>query len=335
MSDYRVNLDVFAGPLDLLMYLIRKDEVDIYDIQIADITAQYISYIEMMKDLDIDLAGDFLVMAATLMQIKSAMLLPKDDLEQLDSDDLSDPRTELIRQLLEYKKFKDASNLLADAVGEQNMRFTRPSTIVDRLKPDAEPEIDLDQVSVWDLLEAFDTIMKATGSYQDISHIKDDTPIDLYQIEILDGLQKNGPMTLERVFESINNRAIMIGMFLALLELVREGLVSAQQDASLKAIYLKPLTDEPAEQVVQKAIITAEDQLEEETTGQTVAHVAQQPAIAITELLPKSKSASAPDTQPQPNIPIAELPPKTLKTAPTDEFEKITQNEDSQKQTTD
>ncbi|MCK4753433.1 MAG: segregation/condensation protein A, partial [Planctomycetes bacterium] len=85
------------------MYLIRKDEVDIYDIQIADITAQYISYIEMMKDLDIDLAGDFLVMAATLMQIKSAMLLPKDDLEQLDSDDLSDPRTELIRQLLEYK----------------------------------------------------------------------------------------------------------------------------------------------------------------------------------------------------------------------------------------
>ncbi len=112
MADYRVDLDVFAGPLDLLLYLVRKEEVDIYDIRIARITDQYIRYIEMLKSLDIDLAGDFLVMAATLMQIKSAMLLPKAEPGQLGDDDLSDPRTELIRQLLEYKKFKDAANLL-------------------------------------------------------------------------------------------------------------------------------------------------------------------------------------------------------------------------------
>ena len=108
MADYRVNLEIFAGPLDLLLYLVRKEEVDIYDIPIAKITDQYLRYVEMLKSLDIDLAGDFLVMAATLMQIKSAMLLPKAEPDQLGVEDLTDPRAELIRQLLEYKRFKDA-----------------------------------------------------------------------------------------------------------------------------------------------------------------------------------------------------------------------------------
>ena len=156
MPDYRVNLDIFAGPLDLLLYLVRKEEVDIYDISIAKITDQYIRYIEMLKSLDIDLAGDFLVMAATLMQIKSAMLLPKADPESIDDEDLSDPRAELIRQLLEYKKYKDASNLLGAAAAEHKQRFARPDGVIDRLTGPTEPEIDLDQLSIWDLLEAFD-----------------------------------------------------------------------------------------------------------------------------------------------------------------------------------
>ena len=123
MADYRVNLEIFAGPLDLLLYLVRKDEVDIYDIPIAKITDQYIHYIELLKSLDIDLAGDFLVMAATLMQIKSAMLLPKAEPDQLQDDDLSDPRRELIRQLLEYKKFKDAAGFLSRKEVEQEDYF--------------------------------------------------------------------------------------------------------------------------------------------------------------------------------------------------------------------
>jgi segregation and condensation protein A len=101
MEEYRVNLEVFAGPLDLLLYLVRKEEVDIYDIPIARLTEQYIRYIEMMQELDIDLAGDFLVMAATLMEIKSAMLLPQTDGEGGEQADIEDPRTELIRQLLQ------------------------------------------------------------------------------------------------------------------------------------------------------------------------------------------------------------------------------------------
>lgn len=156
LTDYRVNLDIFAGPLDLLLYLVRKEEVDIYDIPIARITDQYISYIEMLKSLDIDLAAEFMVMAATLMEIKSAMLLPKAEPEQVASEDFSDPRAELVRQLLEYKKFKDAANLLDAAADRQQERFARPDSLISQLSPDTEVEIDIEQVSVWDLLEAFD-----------------------------------------------------------------------------------------------------------------------------------------------------------------------------------
>jgi segregation and condensation protein A len=312
LSDYRVNLDIFAGPLDLLLYLVRKEEVDIYDIPIAKITDQYISYIEMLKSFDIDLAGDFLVMAATLMQIKSAMLLPKAEPDSaIDGDeDLTDPRAELIRQLLEYKKFKDAANLLDAAADEQKERFPRPGTIVERLKPNAEPEIDIEQVTVWDLLEAFDSVCKSIGIVGDISQIKDDTPIDLYQIEILHHLQTEGPMTFKRIFESVSNRVEMIGLFLALLELVREKLISAKQKASSSDIYLRALTDEPAEQAVQKAIVTAESE-----SIAAKAEQQKQPPVPISELPPKKEPAVASDKQQeQISIPIKELSPENKST---------------------
>ncbi len=295
MADYRVNLDIFAGPLDLLLYLVRKEEVDVYDIPIAKITDQYIRYIEMLKSLDIDLAGDFLVMAATLMQIKSAMLLPKAEPDQLQADDFTDPRAELIRQLLEYKKFKDAANLLSTAADEQKLRFPRPSTIVEQLKgPDAEPAIDIEQVSVWNLLEAFDSIMAATGGARfDISHIKDDTPIDLYQIEILHRLQTEGSMSFERIFESGANRAVMIGLFLALLELIREKLVWVEQPKSSARLYLRSLTDEPAEQVVQKAIFASDAETMPDQPPQTQQQ--KQPPIPIVELPQKSRPAASVD----------------------------------------
>ncbi len=303
MADYRVDLDVFAGPLDLLLYLVRKEEVDIYDIPIAKITDQYIRYIEMLKSLDIDLAGDFLVMAATLMQIKSAMLLPKAEPDRLDEDDLTDPRKELIRQLLEYKKFKDAANLLNAAASEQKERHPRPDTIVQNLRNDTEPEVDIEQVSVWDLLEAFDLVCKSIGKVGDMSRIKDDTPIDLYQIEILHRLQTDGPTTFERIFESRTNRAVMIGLFLALLELIREKLIWAEQSAE-SAIFLRALTEESAEQAVQKATLATEGDREERET---------QPSIPIAELPEKSAAQVEFETdksREQEAITITELPPE-------------------------
>jgi len=300
LADYRVNLDIFAGPLDLLLYLVRKEEVDIYDIPIAKITDQYIHYIEMLKSLNIDLAGDFLVMAATLMEIKSAMLLPRATPEQLADDDLTDPRAELIRQLLEYKKFKDAANLLHAAADEHSQRFARPDTIMERLRPDAEPQLDIEQVSVWDLLEAFDAICRATGVGRDISHIKDDTPIDLYQIEVLHRLQTEGPMTFERIFESKSNRIVMIGLFLALLELIREKLVWAEPTKggpSSSQIYLRALTEKSAGQAVQEAIVAIA-----ETDSDASAQIKQRkPAksgpIPIAELSSKNKPAASLDKQ--------------------------------------
>ena len=305
MSDYRVNLDIFAGPLDLLLYLVRKEEVDIYDIALARVTEQYLKYVDMLRHLDMDLAGDFLVMAATLMQIKSAMLLPKADPELMGDDDLSDPRTELIRQLLEYKKFKDAANLLNESALEQRERFVRPATIVEKLKGDTEPELDLEQVSVWDLLEAFDKIVQSTGNYFDISHIEDDTPIDLYQVEILHRLQSQGPTVFERIFEGRGNRLVIIGLFLAMLELIRERLAWVEQAEDEGSLYLRALTDEPAEQAVQKAILATDEQ----AAAQADAETAEQANEATEPVIDEISTQTEPQPQQAP-IPIAELPPK-------------------------
>ena len=314
MADYRVNLDIFAGPLDLLLYLVRKEEVDIYDIPLAKITDQYLHYVEVLKQFDVDLAGDFLVMAATLMEIKSAMLLPKAEPEEMTAEEAADPRAELIRQLLEYKKFKDAANLLEAAAEQQKERFGRPTSLVDRLEPDAEPELDMDQVSVWDLLEAFDTVCKAIGTTSYTGHIKDDTPIDLYQIEILHRLQTEGPLTFERIFESRPNRLVMVGRFLAMLELIRDKLIWAEQgEGSPHQIYLRALTDEPAEQAVQRAILTVD---EGPDTGPSRMEAPQHPPIPIEEI-PASSQRQAPQPRQEPSPEHeAENPEPTSEVAP-------------------
>ena len=304
MADYRVNLEIFAGPMDLLLYLVRKEEVDIYDIPLAKITDQYIRYIDILKQLDIDVAGDFLVMAATLMQIKSAMLLPKTQGEEIGAEDLSDPRAELIRQLLEYKRFKDAANMLAASAEEQGDRFARPDTVIEQFKPDAEPAIDLDQVSVWNLLEAFDAIMEATGAKYDIRHIIDDTPIDLYQIEILHRLQKEGQMNFERIFEPRSSRLVLVGLFLAILELIRSQLIWAEQNQETGKISLRATTDVPAEEAVRTAIMRIE-------AAEAIRE--QQPMPAPAEELPAESDFAIDETteteqESQLPIPIVEIP---------------------------
>jgi segregation and condensation protein A len=215
------------------------------------------------------------------------MLLPREEPEQTGEDSAGDPRAELIRQLLEYKKFKDAANLL-DAAGERHQeRFGRPASLIERLVPDAEPEIDMDQVSIWDLLEAFDTICKATGTSSYTGHIHDDTPIDLYQIEVLHRLQTEGPLTFVRIFEGRPNRLVMVGIFLAVLELIRDKLLWAEQADSSSQIFLRALTDEPAEQAVQRAIM-AVGQVENEQPQEPEA--AYTPPIPIVELPAKSET---------------------------------------------
>ena len=246
MAEYRVNLDVYNGPIDLLLYLIRREEVDIYDIPIARITEQYVQYVRMLQVLDPNVMGDFLVMAATLMEIKTRMLLPAAPAEEGGPDGLEiDPRAELVRQLLEYKNFKDAAGDLQDSAQLQAMKFPRrPGAGPDDGK---EVDLDLEDAQVWHLLDAFDSLMSAIGqkiTEQEV--IYDDTPVELHVADIVDLLGREGGMSFSRLFEGRSGRSELVGLFLALLELVRRKLVLASQDRNFGDIHVH-LNPEPPE----------------------------------------------------------------------------------------
>jgi segregation and condensation protein A len=248
--EYRVELEVYNGPLDLLLYLIKRDELDIYDIPIARILDTYMQYVQMIRQMredqgvDINVAGDFLVMAATLMEIKSAMLLPKPPVSQGDSTaaaELADPRYELVRQLLEYKKLKDSAALLAQRQRTQEDRFPR----VPAAQPgaaDEPPPVDLEEVQVWDLLAAFSRLMREVGirgpSIHEVTY--DDTPIDLHAADIEDRLKREGRLTLRALILGRKSRSEMIGIFLALLELVRQKKIAVSQGDDITDMEITP-----------------------------------------------------------------------------------------------
>ena len=243
MTDYRVKTDVYNGPMDLLLYLIRRDEIDIYDIPIACITEQYCRYVEMLRVIDPNLAGDFLVLAAMLMEIKSRMLLPRPVAEDGEPDDLSDPRLELVRQLLEYKKFKDASFELGDAAALQAARWPR---VPMRIARSDASEVDLEDVQLWDLVAAFNKLMAAVGAGA-VTHdvLFDDTPIALHAADILDRLQREGgELDFVQIFLG-RTKVEMIGLFLALLELMRQQRVRITQASIFAPIRITLISAEP------------------------------------------------------------------------------------------
>jgi len=264
MADYRVQLDIYNGPLDLLLYLIRRNELDINDIPIAQVTEQYLQYVELLRQIDINLAGEFLVMAATLMEVKSAMLLPRPETPD-GQEDLSDPRLELVRQLLEYKEFKDIAGRLGQAADERASRFARPIADLQRLRDEQHQlrnQIELENLHIWDLFDAFNRLMQATGAGPGTHEvIHDDTPIDLYATDILDLAQQQQCLRFEDIFVGRDNLGEMIGLFLALLELIRMRLIRIEQEKTLGPIYIFALTDEPAHLAVAQAISADLDRL--------------------------------------------------------------------------
>ena len=239
--DYKVDLDMYNGPLDLLLYLIRRDEIDVYDIPIARITEQYLHYVELLKVIDPNVAGDFLVLAATLMLIKSQMLLPTVPPDQED-DEVVDPRAELVRQLLEYKRFKDAARDLGLGAELRALRFGRQPGDVD---PSQSAETELEDMQVWDLLAAFNKLMMQVG-HGPVSHdvVYDDTPIALHAADVQDRLKREGSLTFVDVFAG-RTRAEMIGLFLALLELIRQRRVRVEQEGLFGKIYIHLLDATP------------------------------------------------------------------------------------------
>ena len=226
-NEYRVDLDIYNGPLDLLLYLIKRDEIDIYDIPISSITEQFLQYIEVLKAMDLSTVGDFLIMAATLMEIKSRMLLPVDE-EGQEGEDEDDPRLELVRQLIEYKRFKDAASTLSEWRQEQDKRLPRPGELA-AFAREIEPEDIVEEVEVWQLVEAFVRLMQQTGLGAEATVVYDDTPIHDYMRLILELLEQHTILSFFDLFPPGRGRSAMIGCFLALLELMKQHRIRTEQ----------------------------------------------------------------------------------------------------------
>jgi segregation and condensation protein A len=223
--EYLVELDSFRGPLDLLLYLVKHNEVDICDIPIAKITDQFLQYLNVLQMIDVDWAGEFIVMAATLTEIKSRMVLPRSD-ELTEEED--DPRLELVRQLVEYKKFKDAAALLDAQAEKQLTRLSRqPVETPTAVAPDQQP---LRRVELWDLVSAFGRLMRETAALAPRQIVIDDTPQQVHMDQILERLEQARRLTFAELFVPPRTRGRLLGIFLAVLELIKGRRVVAEQE---------------------------------------------------------------------------------------------------------
>jgi segregation and condensation protein A len=230
MAEYKVKFEVFEGPLDLLLYLIKKEEVDIYDVNLTQLATQFIEYIDVMRLLDLEIAGEFLVMASTLMYIKSRELLPLDQQVQTEGEeDGEDPRWELIRQLVEYKKFKDAAAQLQSLEARQEDIFPRLP-----VKPEFATETTLKpDVSLFDLLNAVNSILKRVHQKETTRDVFEDKWTVSEKIEtMMKALAERTSLKFSELFAASMSRTEVVVTFLALLELIRlKQLVAMQPEA--------------------------------------------------------------------------------------------------------
>ena len=232
LEAYPVRLEKFEGPLDLLLHLIKQHEVDIYDIPIARITEQYLGYIDMMQELNLDVAGEFLVMAATLIHIKSRMLLPRIDPTQEDPDE--DPREALVRRLLEHQKFKAAAELLHERETLRSAQWTRPDGPIAEIAGEApEPEIEVDLFS---LIAAFRTVVERAKQRPKVLLPAEQISVELRIDQLLSRLSETEACGFEDLFADAHDRAALIVTFLALLEMIRLKLVRVFQAGSFGPI---------------------------------------------------------------------------------------------------
>jgi segregation and condensation protein A len=215
-DDYQVKLEIFEGPLDLLLYLIKKDEIDIYDIPIARITEQYLEYLRLMEELDIAVAGDFLVMAATLIYIKSKTLLPPEPRLAGEADLAEDPRAELVAQLLEYQKFKAAANMLYSRGEIEAACYTRAPLETDQNNPEVS-------ATVYDLLRVFREILQRVASIAEIEIIRDEMTMSEKLQQIRRAIAERNEIKVREMFELARSKRELILTFLAFLELVKEA----------------------------------------------------------------------------------------------------------------
>lgn len=233
---YRVKTEIFEGPFDLLLFLIRKHEIDIYDIPIHIITNQFLEYIEIMKILDLEVAGEFIEMVATLMSIKARMLLPKPVFG--DEEDVEDPRTELVQRLLEYKKFKEAASEMSEFEDFRRKMYSRKYFVRPEDDKPTPNEEYLQNVTLFDLLLAFkkalDSMPKVT--YHEVKKIE--VSIEEQTGYILNSLSEQKSILFSKMIEQIKDRIVIIVTFLALLELIKLGKITVRQSRVFEDIKI-------------------------------------------------------------------------------------------------
>ncbi len=246
-ADHRIRLQVFEGPLDLLLFLIRKNEIDIYDIPIESVTKQYVAVLRSMQQLDLDVAGEFFVMAASLMEIKSRMLLPKGQHAvdpDADGQDEMDPRWELVHQLLQYKKFKDASARLAEMARLQRdlmdrQGSSRPADSLDR------PLRGVSRIELWN---TFNQVLRRLAEKLVVGEIHDETVTVADQMEwLLERMRGERSFIFSRLFDAGVSLRCLVATFLAVLELTRVGKMRLRQDESFTEIVCDAADENPLE----------------------------------------------------------------------------------------
>jgi segregation and condensation protein A len=231
---FNVQLEIFRGPMDLLLYLVRKHEVTITEIPICAITDQYLEYMELLEQIDVNAVGDFLEMASTLIEIKSRLVLPRGGEEE---GELEDPRQDLVRRLLEYKRYRDAASMLQEHGRQWQQRFARQA---DDLPPRQRnlSEQPIHEVELWDLVSAFGRILRETKAQQPSNIVYDDTPIHVYMQRILDRLKNEGRIPFSQLFQTGMHKSALVGIFLACLELVRHHDVLCEQNDLFGEIWM-------------------------------------------------------------------------------------------------
>ncbi len=253
-DDYKVTLDVFEGPLDLLLYLIRREELDIYDIPIEHITTEYMRFIDEARQLDLDIAGEFIVMAATLMVIKSRMLLPVERRNTSEDTDEEwvDPRLDLVRQLIEYKKFKDAAIRLERMEALTADSFDYGGGRPKFAKTEADGKQALANLDLYDLLTAFQEVLARANEmpHEELKGVRYSVPDKMDYV--LERVHKESRVSFVALFKPNAAKGEIIVTFLALLELLRQHRVIVYQNAAFHEITILPSNEEPQDKPLER-----------------------------------------------------------------------------------
>jgi segregation and condensation protein A len=245
MQTYRVELNNFKGPLDLLLYLVRRDELDPLNLPLASIVHEFEQFIDLLEFLDLEMIGDFVVMASTLVEIKSRMALPVPEEDDVPDGEIvdDDPSSDLIKRLLEYRKYKQAASALEEHAAEWQERYPRLSS--DRPRVGNEPAADLiKEVELWDLVSALARVLEKKILEQESKIRDDDTPIHVYVEQVGTLVREKERVAFTSLFDDAIRKSQIVGIFLAILELLRHHNFRAEQDSDFDEIWvLSPLSD--------------------------------------------------------------------------------------------